>query len=92
MVETDKKIENRVPKPENFIRWKNIPIKKGRVVSKNGRYNIFVVIYTIDTIFKLLGFKCNTFIKCYYSNLWVYNIIYTYIYELILVFYSNSIN
>lgn len=50
VVETDKKIENRVPKPENFIRWKNIPIKKGRVVSKNGPYNIFMVIYTIDTI------------------------------------------
>lgn len=51
VVETDKKIENRVPKPENFIRWKNnIPIKKGSVVSKNGRYYIFVVIYTIDIV------------------------------------------
>lgn len=50
------------PKPENFIRWKNILVKKNRVVSENGwNNNIFVVIYATESVkyklFKLLGFE-----------------------------------
>lgn len=51
-----------LPKPENFIRWKNILVKKSHVVSENGwNNNILVVIYAIESVkyklFKLLGFE-----------------------------------
>lgn len=49
-VENDKKRRAVLPKPENFIRWKNIPVKKGHVVSENGRNDIFVVIYAIESV------------------------------------------
>jgi hypothetical protein len=55
-----------------------------------------VVIYTIDSVkyklFKLLGFDSNTFTKRYYSNVCANNFILAYIYERILVYYSNLTN
>jgi len=87
------------PKPENFIRWKNILVKKGRIVSENGWNNtIFVVIYATESVkyklFKLLGFQCvirlrNVIIQI---DVGTYNVTLAYIYERVLVYHNNSIN